>query len=114
MPEEVAVIALVAIISGTLMVLAIARMISKTIAAKNEQKYGSQSTGSSLTQGELEKMLGRVVANAQEPLVERLDMIEMMLLKQPALVQGQTEEILALHEPEDEHEAMTARKRTSA
>ncbi|MEM6645170.1 MAG: hypothetical protein AAF730_02850 [Bacteroidota bacterium] len=114
MPDEVVAIILTAIIAGTIMILSIARMISKAITSKQQTKALSEGGGSSLTQSELEKMLERVVASAQEPIVERLDMIEMMLLKQPALLEGKAEAPLTFPDVEEEDAAVPARKEASA
>ncbi|MEM1095149.1 MAG: hypothetical protein AAGJ10_11155 [Bacteroidota bacterium] len=114
MPDEVVAIVLTAIIAGTIMILSIARMISKAITAKQQTKALAEGSGSSMTKSELERMLERVVASAQEPIVERLDMIEMMLLKEPALLEGKTEEPLTFPDAEGERETVSARKEAKA
>jgi len=114
MPDEVVAIILTAIVAGTIMILSIVRMISKTVTSKQQTKALAESSGSSMTQRELERMLERVVANAQEPIVERLDMIETMLLKQPALLEGKAEEPLAFPDADAERETVSARKEAKA
>jgi len=72
MPEEVLAIALVSIAAGTL--LSLLRMI---LAYKERGRDGSATTsGSSLTTGELERMMTRAVESATEPLRSKIADLE--------------------------------------
>ena len=74
MPEEIAFISVVAIISGCVLVVSLSKMILGFL--RDRAGISKQTTGSSMTTSELESMLKRVVAEANEPLLDRIEALE--------------------------------------
>ncbi len=75
MPDEVFVIILVAILAGTMMVAGIARSIFKYLSSRHQPIQA----GSSLTAGELERLLREAVEEATAPLAAQIDALERRL-----------------------------------
>ncbi len=80
MPEEVAVIAIVAIVFGSVITI-----VKSVLAYRKDVRQGSRgeiaskssvSEGASLTTSELEGMMRRAVADATAPLADRIDLLE--------------------------------------
>ncbi len=82
MPDEVFVIILVAILAGTMMVAGIARSIFKYLSSRHQPIQA----GSSLTAGELERLLREAVEEATAPLAAQIDALERRLLEAPPLL----------------------------
>ncbi|NND70283.1 MAG: hypothetical protein HKN43_01760 [Rhodothermales bacterium] len=73
MPEEILIIVVVAILSGTL--LGVVSNIRQYLEAKNN--LGENSTrGASLKTSELESMMERAAQNAVQPIVRRIENLE--------------------------------------
>lgn len=76
MPEEVAIIAVVAIVMGTL------SGIVKSVLKYNQQKWQARTqamasaTDNSLTASELRQMIDQSVSQATLPLLERIEVLE--------------------------------------
>ena len=74
MPEEIVAITIIAIIAGTGLMITIASMLFSYLRARSG--VGNGETDPQLTTSELERMLKRVVEEANEPLVERINALE--------------------------------------
>ena len=76
MSEEIALLTVITVIAGTIMLSGIARMYFRYLG----QKVGvNKDASSSLTSGELEAMLRRVVDESNAPLLARIERIENQL-----------------------------------
>lgn len=73
MPEEIFVLALVSIISGSIVVTSIAKMIVNTIRGKRKARELPES---SMTTSELQRMLTKAIAEAQAPLHAQIEELE--------------------------------------
>lgn len=78
MPHEIFVIALASIIAGTLMIASIVGSIFKFLREKEKHRKES-SASSSLTTGELQRLMQAAVENAIAPLHDRIDALERRL-----------------------------------
>jgi hypothetical protein len=86
MPEEVMVIAMTAIICGTLMLTMIIRAAIGYQRSKHEKTAAG---GSSLTTSELQRLMRAAVEEGTQPLLERIDELEAQLqaaARQPRLL----------------------------
>lgn len=84
MPEEVLIITVVAILSGSFITI-----VKAVLGYRERTRFGTQSTkslrsreseGASLTTSELEGMMRRAVADATAPLADRMDALESRML----------------------------------
>ena len=73
MPPEIVLVTVVTVLAGTLMITFIAKMYFKHLS---EKAGVSNNTSSSLTSGELERMLRRVVDESNEQLLARIKGME--------------------------------------
>lgn len=97
MPEELVIITVISIIAGSITMVSLAKMLFGYLRAK-AGVTGKTST-SSLTTSELEMMLRRVVEEANEPLRERVEILEASLRPpENALGAGEKEDFLELPE----------------
>lgn len=117
MPEEIMVIAIIAIIFGTITVMSIVKTVMRY--KYGEQKKASQldtTTSQSMTTSELKAMLRETVTEATQPLVERIEMLEERYFEEeslPALEASRTEPLLELPEElDDEDQLQRTRSRT--
>ena len=79
MPEEIAIIIVISILAGTFS--GILRMILNYKKARMGITGGTRSDAS-MTTSELERLLFKVVEEATEPLMQRIDDLELLLEKQ--------------------------------
>jgi hypothetical protein len=75
MPEEVFVLAMTALISGAVVLIAVARSVVGYHTAKLQSRNQSRS-GDELTAGELQRLVRAAVEESIEPLVEKIDRLE--------------------------------------
>ena len=75
MPEEIAVIAILAIIMGTITVIAVTRSVVGYLRDKNSVSQDGVGTG------ELRQLMLEAVEEATAPLYERIDVLEERLQK---------------------------------
>lgn len=73
MPEEIFVIAIVAIISGSIVITSVTKMIVNTIRGKQKP---AQLPESSMTTSQLQKMLTKAITEAQAPLHAQIEELE--------------------------------------
>jgi len=78
MPEEIVAITIISIVAGTLMMITLAKMLFSYLRDRAGLSKRSASSPS-LTTSELEGMLRRVVAEANEPLLDRVEALEDIL-----------------------------------
>lgn len=98
MPEEIAVIAVVAILSGT--VLGIVKQALQYARDKRQLGHASSAQGSSLTTSELHTMLREAVEDAVQPLERKIDRLERQLDARGELGRPPEKPLLAAHDDE--------------
>ncbi len=77
MPFEIMVVAVTAIITAGVTAIVIAALITKSIQSR--RKFRELSSGDSLTRSELRLLLSEAVAEATDPLHEKVDAIQRQL-----------------------------------
>ena len=112
MPEELVAITIISIVAGSIVMIALAKMLFSYL--RDRAGLSKSSAGApSLTTSELEGMLKRVVAEANEPLLDRVEALEHVLAADSKALPPRREEPLLdeLHDGPNDLAAITQRKR---
>lgn len=96
-PEAIMIMVIVAILAGSFMIASIFKSIFRYAQSRHQKETVP---GSSLTTGELERLVRKAVEDATEPLHDRIDRLEERLTTPPRLTASPADARLLL--PDDE------------